>query len=271
MTDTQAPQVQQQNNKLLTAVAVSLVLGATAGYYMKDHNVFAKPGESGGSSVDEARVEEIVKKVIEDNPDLIMTSLQNMQKKAYEKNMKKAADGLKEHKDDLFKSKYSPVVGPKDAKITLVEFFDYHCGYCKKVAPAFKQALEENKDVKVIFKEFPILSPDSRKAAEAALAFNKLKPESYFAYHQALMDHRSAYTEEALLGYAKKLGVNGDALKKEMSADWVQKELADVADLAGKLGVQGTPGIIIGDELIPGAMEYDAMKFRIKAARELAK
>ena len=212
-----------------------------------------------------------VKKVIADNPELLMASLQSQQKVAYEKQMKKAAAGLKDHGEALREDADSPVVGPKDAKVTLIEFFDYHCGYCKKVTPAFEQALKENDDVRVIFKEFPILSEDSRLAAKASLAVSKLKPESYFEFHKLLMEHRSEYTEAAINGYAEKVGISADALKKEMAADWIEKELAEVADLAGKVGIQGTPGIIIGDELIPGAMEYEAMKFRIKAARELAK
>jgi protein-disulfide isomerase len=257
-----------QNNKVLFAVIVSLAIGAVAGVFMQKYDVFAKPGEAGG--VDESKVESIVKRVIDENPDLIMASLQNMQKKMYEKEMKKSAEGLKTYKEEIYNSKTSPVAGDKNAKVVLVEFFDYHCGYCKKVAPALKQALDENKDIKVIFKELPILSPDSRKAAQAALAVYKLKPEVYFGYHQLLMEHRGAYTDEKLAEMAEKLGVNEKSLKTEMNASWVEQELEATKDLAAKLGVQGTPGIIIGNELIPGAIDYEAMKFRIKAAEDLA-
>lgn len=268
MTEATNTTATSSNNKLLITAAVCLVLGAVGGTFMNSQGLLGKAGAAAG--VDEAKVEEIVKRVIEDNPDLLMSSLQNMQKKAYEKEMKKAAEGLKTYKDEIYTSEHSPVVGPKDAKVTLVEFFDYHCGYCKKVAPAFKQALEENPDVKVIFKEMPILSPDSRLAAQAALAVSKIKPDVYFAFHQLLMEHRAAYNESTLAELAGKVGVDAAALKKEMAAEWVEKELASVASLAEKIGVRGTPGIIIGNELIPGAMDYEAMKFRIKAARELA-
>jgi protein-disulfide isomerase len=256
--------------KIFCMLAI-LGVGGFLGYFLRGNAAMigqAEPTATAGISA--ASVEEIAKKVITDNPELIMESLNNLQKKSYENKMKQASEGLKTSQKELYADAHSPVAGAKDAVVTVVEFFDYHCGYCKKISPVMKQVLDENKDVNVIFKEYPILSPDSREASRASLAIYALAPEKYFEFHQLLMDYRGEYSAEKLAEFAGKVGVSADALKSEMAKEWVEKELQDVAALADKLGVQGTPAIVIGEELIPGAMEYKAMEFRIKAARDLA-
>ncbi len=269
-------QVRSQNNKAILAGVICAVVGTAGGYYINEHNLLAKPGESGksdGGSLSDAQkseVEDIVKDVISENPELLMASLKSMEKKMYEKQMAKAAEGLKNYKKELLEDKNSPVAGAKNAKVTIVEFFDYHCGYCKKVAPTMKRVLEEHDDVRIVFKEFPILSPDSHNAARAALAVYSLKPEKYFDFHQMLMEHRAEYSDATLQDFASKLGIDAEDLQKAMKSDAIEDELKQATDLAQKLGIQGTPAIIVGDELIPGAVEYDALEFRIKAAKNLA-
>lgn len=266
--------ISSQNNKALLVGAICILAGGVGGYYVNEHRLLAKPSDqaSASSSLNDtqrAEVEAIAKKVITDNPDLVMTSLQGMQEKMRQKQMEVAAKGLKEYKADLY-NENSPAAGAESPVVTVVEFFDYHCGYCKKVTPVIRDVLAKNKDVRVIFKEFPILSPDSRNASRAALAVWRLKPEKYFEYHQMMMDHRAEYSIPSLQDYASKIGVDGKDLEKEMNSDWVNKELEQVASLAQKLALQGTPAIIVGEELIPGAVDYDGLNFRITAARDLA-
>lgn len=256
---------QKKCNKTLMATIASLVIGLTGGYYINENNLLAKPGEAG--SGDDAAIEAVVKRVIADNPQLLADSLQSLQRKRYEEQAAKAKEGVSKFKDQIFGDENSPVVGDKDAKIAVVQFYDYHCGYCKKVAPTFQKLLDNHSDVKVIFKEFPILSEDSKSAARAALAISKLSPSKYFDFHQLLMGTQGAYSEDKLKELAGKVGVNGDELWKAMQEDWVSQQLQDVAELAGNLGVGGTPAIIVGNELIPGAIEYDALEAKVKALK----
>lgn len=268
MTDTNntsdsSESIHKNNNKTLLATIASLLVGLTGGYYINENNMLAKPN---GSSTD-TKVEAVVKRVIADNPQLLMDSLQSLQRKNYEKQMEQAKDGLSKYQKELKEDELSPFVGDKNAKVTVIEFYDYHCGYCKKVAPTFKKLVESYPDIKVIFKEFPILSPDSHSAARAALAVSKLNPSKYFTFHQMLMETQGAYSDDVLKKLAGKVDVNGEKLLAEMQKDWVTKQLQDVATLAGNLGIQGTPAIIVGNELIPGAIEYDALEAKVKALK----
>jgi protein-disulfide isomerase len=257
--------VRSQNNKTLTAVAVSLVLGLTGGYYINENNLLTKPS-AGGSS--DSEIEAVVKRVIAENPQMLMDSLQSLQKLNAEKQAIVAKEGVSKYKKELHEDVNSPVAGDTSAPHTVIMFFDYHCGYCKKVTPTIQKLLAEHKDVKVIFKEFPILSPDSHSAARAALAVSKIKPAAYFDFHRSLMETQGAYSDEVLQGLADKVGIKGDVLLKEMKEDWVATELQEVASLASKMGIQGTPALIVGNELIPGAIEYDALDAKVKASKE---
>jgi protein-disulfide isomerase len=255
------------SSKLVGVGAICLLLGGSLGYLGMQAGKSPLGGGAGGS-VDRDEVAQIVKQVINENPEVILQSLQNMQKRAYEQQRVTSAEGLKDHMDEIKASKTSPVVGAADAPITIVQFFDYHCGFCKRMTPVVKEVLEKHKDVKIVFKEFPILSEDSNLASRASIAVFTLAPAKYFDYHQALIAHQGEYTQAALNQYAEKVGISSADLEKAMQSDAVKKEIEQVAALARSIGVQGTPGIVIGEELIPGAMPFEDMDRRIKALRE---
>ncbi len=253
--------------------ALCLIVGIFGGIIYNDrdsslHN--SDVTENSSAVMDRDRVARIVRQVINENPEIIVESLQNLQKKAYEEKMAKAASSLKENMKALKEDEDSPFAGAADAPITIVEFFDYHCGFCKRMQPVISKLLEEHSDVKVVFKEYPILSADSQLAARASIAFSKLAGDKYFDYHTALIKHKGRYTQEKLNEYAEKLGVSADDLQAEMQKDWVAKELKQTADLADSLGIEGTPALIVGEELVPGAISYEALEFRIKALKSLA-
>lgn len=254
-------------NKLVGVGAICLLLGGSLGHLISK-NVSDPISAPGGMGMDKAAVAEVVKEVLNNNPQLIVDSLQNMQKKAYEEQMANAAKALKSNMKELKDTKHSPVVGKTDAAITVVEFFDYHCGYCKRMTPVMQQILEKHDDVNFVMKEFPILSEDSQLASRASLAISKLKPAKYLDYHQMLINHKGQYTQEKLNEYAGKVGVSGDELQKEMQADWVIKELESVKKLANDVGIQGTPALIIGEELVPGAVSFEDLERRINAIRD---
>ena len=145
-------------------------------------------------------------------------------------------------------------IGPADAKVTVVEFFDYRCGFCKRSA-SWATALPEKYDdqVRVVFKELPILSAESEKAALAALAAGK--QDKYIEMHMALMelDNGTGFGPDVIDAAAESVGVDVARMRADMKSVDVQKTVADSKSLARSLGISGTPNFIIGTELVPSA------------------
>jgi protein-disulfide isomerase len=256
----------ESNNNTVLVGLLSLVIGA-GGAYLLTQNMAGDAQFSPNAGLSRAEVMDIVRDTIADEPELIVESLQSMQRKAQEAEQREAAAKLGEKRDLLEESETSPVVGAKDPEVTVVEFFDYQCGYCKRITPVIAQALEEHKDVRVVFKEFPILSAGSRLAAQASLAVSRLKPEEYFNFHTRVIEHKGQYTQSVLEDIAKDFGIKAADLKKEMQADWVNQELNETKKLAQELGIRGTPALVVGEELVPGAVSYSALKELIEKER----
>lgn len=220
-----------------------------------------------GAAVTRAELPALVKETLMNNPEIIMEAVKKMREKQEAEGKKKAAEGLAKYKADLFSNAELPSVGPKDADVTVVEFFDYHCGYCKHMLPVVNQALAEDKKVRFVFVEFPILSEDSVTAARAAIAVNRIAKDKYFDFHQALMKSSSKFDEKMLLDAAKKLGIDSTKLKAEMAKPEITAMLDKNREIAGALNITGTPAIILGDEIAPGAVPYDTLKKMIAAVR----
>ena len=158
-----------------------------------------------------------------------------------------------------------PFVGNKDAEITVVEFFDYNCGYCKRAVPDIRAILEEDKNVKFVFKEMPILGPSSRTAAQYALAAHK--QGKYFDYHAKLMEHRGPKDEATLEKMAKDLDLNVDQMKVDANSEETNQAIEDSINLAGEIGIRGTPAFVIESELYRGYLGLEGLKAEIAKAR----
>ena len=158
------------------------------------------------------------------------------------------------------------VEGDPKAETTMVEFFDYRCPYCKAVVPRVDQVIAEDKGVRVVLIEFPVLGPDSVFASRAAIASSA--QGKYMAFHDAMMSHRGNLDQDTVLELAKKVGLDVERLKADMQAPEVEAMIQRHYELADKLGVTGTPAFVIGDELVPGAIDVETMKTKIKQARQ---
>ena len=134
-----------------------------------------------------------------------------------------------------------------------IEFFDYNCGYCKKAFGDVAKLVDKDKKVRLILKEFPILSKGSEEAAKVALAA-KMQGK-YWEFHRAMLESQGQANEASALRVAEKLGLDMPRLKKDMASAEVKKEIEDTRKLATKMGIQGTPHFIVGDRIIPGAPE----------------
>ena len=155
--------------------------------------------------------------------------------------------------------------GSSKPDVTLVEFFDYRCPYCKQVVPALDALLAKDKQLRFVYKEFPVLGPDSVHAARAALAAGK--QGKYEAMHRALMAIKGQLDEPAIMKVAASVGLDVERLKTDMAAPETDRALKANVKLAEALDIHGTPGFVIGDEIVPGAVGLDELKRLIEAAR----
>lgn len=204
----------------------------------------------------------VIKDYILANPQVLVQSLQTITGDAAQKPANGRMDAVP---DGLYNYPMTPFVGPKDAKLVVVEFFDYNCGFCKRVVPDLMKIVGEQPDVKFMFKELPILSAESEVAARYALAANK--QGKYMEYHSALMEHQGPVTQELLDQKAKDVGLDMTKLKADAEGADVKAALQKNVDLARELGVQGTPFFVIGKERVPGAIGYTRLKDLIEQER----
>lgn len=217
--------------------------------------------------VTQGEFKELLRKTLIDNPEIFMEVVEKMQASQNEETEKKAREGIVKYKKELFDNIDTPTIGPKDADVTIIEFFDYHCGYCKQALANITKLLDSDKKVKVVFKEYPILSEDSTYASKAAIAVYRIHKDKYFAFHTALFGLSGKITEAVVVREATKLGIDTEKLKAEIKKPEIDKIIADDRELGNNIGVRGTPAIIIGDQLFPGAVPLEVMQKAIAEYR----
>lgn len=212
-----------------------------------------------------AELETLIKDYIMNNPKVLMDSVNNMRTAEQKSQEDGAIQALKDNSDYLFKGPL-PDVGSKNADITIVEFFDYNCGYCKQGYEAVQQGLDNDKNLRFVFVDFPILSDASHLASRYALAAQK--QGKYFELHRELMKFKGPKTEESILGLAKTAGLDVEKLKVDVNSPDVEAAIKKNTELAQKLAITGTPAFIIGDQIIRGYIPYEGMKTMIADQRK---
>lgn len=220
------------------------------------------------AGMDKAAIEQIVRDYILANPEVIVDAMDNLRAKQRQAEAAKFGEKFSEYKTSLTDPDASPYAGDKNGDITVVEFFDYNCGYCKKALSDVQKIIENNNDVTFIFKEMPILSASSRLAAEWALAVYKVDPDKYFEYHVKLMSHAGQKDVKKLAEIAEEVGLDADAVREKANDPAVKAEIEENLRIARELGITGTPAFIIGDQLNPGYMGLERMQQMIEAARD---
>lgn len=211
----------------------------------------------------QAQIEEIIKSYILDNPEVVEQALINLSRDRQNAELSSVQDKIAEHRTALYEDTSDYSVGPDDAEVTVVEFFDYRCGFCKRSADLIAQIPEEyDGRVRVVFKELPILSDASGEAAMAAIAAGR--QGKYLEMHMALMADRSEFTSEDIDRVAESVGVNVDQMRAEMVMQDVQDQISRAVALADELGSPGTPAFFVGNTYIAGA-NMEGLKAAIEA------
>lgn len=219
-----------------------------------------------GGAIDEQAVKKIVRDTIMEEPKLIMESVQKFQEDMRKQQAQGATDALKDPalRAAVYDATNAGTVGPQDSKRVVVEFFDYNCPACKAQFKMLSEVLAKDKTVRVIFHEYPIFGPQSETNSRIGLAVARLAPEKYFGFHEKMMSMQGRAAEADALKFAKELGLDVEKVKAEAAKPEVQKIITDNHALGDKLQIQGTPTLVVGDEVIPHAVPAEELTAKLK-------
>lgn len=223
-------------------------------------------GPAAAQTADKKAIEEIVRQYILEHPEIIAEALERLQERERLAQEQAQRQALQQSAAMLYRNPMTPEHGNPNGDAVIVEFFDYQCGYCKRVFPAFMSVVESDKNLRVIWKELPILGPVSRFASRAAMA--SAEQGKYFDYHVALMSLRGRLTEKKVMETAKNVGLDMNRLIKDMGSAKIDRYLDETLQLAESLGINGTPAFLIGNQLVPGAISADQMRQIIAQTRK---
>lgn len=212
----------------------------------------------------EKKLGEMMKQFIMDNPDVIMKSVEQYQIEQQRKMQMGAEEALKESYE-YYINKDLPSAGNPDGDVTVVEYFDYNCGYCRRAFADIVDIIEQDKNVRVVFQDLPVLGTDSYNIAVLSMASHK--QGKYFEFHKAIMGHSGPQDMDTILGVAEKAGLDVEKLKEDMNDPEIETTLRKHAQMAQSIGINGTPGFIIGEKLFPGYIGLQGMEKEINAAR----
>lgn len=221
--------------------------------------------QEGSTALTREDVEAIVRDYIAEHPEVVVEALREYQRLAEAREEEAARAALAARASDLYDDPETPFAGNPEGDVVIVEFFDYRCGYCRRSAADLFALIEADPDVKVVFKEFPILGSASQLAARAALASRD--QGLYYQFHQALMSADIGFSEAEIMDVAGSVGLDTERLKADMQAPEVDAYLARIHQLARDLGVRGTPAFVIDGELFPGALDAGTFEQLVAASR----
>jgi len=216
-------------------------------------------GATAQQQPDRQAIESIIREYLLANPQLLVEMqevLETRQKDLVAAKQKKA---LEENRDAIFASANDIIFGDPDAKITVVEFFDYNCGFCQRAMADMTRLLETNKDIRFVLKEFPVLGEPSVNAHKASLAFAKQLPEKLPAFHMELLGLEGRKDGERAVQLAVAMGANEARLREDMEKPGIVDIIRETYNIADDLGISGTPSYVIGNEVVFGAVGYDQL------------
>lgn len=226
------------------------------------------------AALDDAQRKEfegVIRDYLLKNPEVIQEAIVELQKRQQAAEAGQRKQALTELKPLIFDSPRGVVVGNPNGDVTLVEFFDYNCGYCKRALGDLVDLVGSDKKLKVVLKEFPVLGPGSVEAARVAVAVRLTAPDKYFAFHQKLLSDRGQANKAKALDAAAEVGVNRAALEKALENPEIDASLQESLKIADALGIDGTPSYVLGDEVVVGAVGHDQLREAIAAVRKCGK
>jgi len=238
----------------LLFTVIVLAVGQTLPVWAESPSVPAQPA-----------LDQAIEQYIRSHPEVIEQAMQSLEGKRQRGEKLRIRQAIATHQEELLRDPVSPVSGNVNGDVTVIEFFDYRCGYCKRVASAVTQLQKDEPGVRVVYKDFPILGEVSVFGARAALAARE--QGKHQAFHEAMLASENELTQEEVLAIAQRVGLDVKKLESDLQAPEWQAAIDRNYALAKLLGISGTPGFVVGSEVYPGALELPGLKALVKQAR----
>jgi len=221
------------------------------------------------SDTQKGDIEAIIKNYLVSHPEVLEEAMTELNKRQAAEESQKHEASVSENASAIFNSPRGVVLGNKDGDVTFVEFFDYNCGYCKRAMADMLDLMKADPKLKVVLKEFPVLSPGSVEAAQVAVAVRMQDPagKKYLDFHQKLLGGRGPADKAHAMTAAKDAGVDMARLEKDLASPEVKATIEENFKLAEAMGMNGTPSYVIGKQVVVGAIGLDGLKEKIELAR----
>jgi protein-disulfide isomerase len=217
-------------------------------------------------------VTDLIRETLIRNPEIIQEALVELERRNTVAQAQAQRSAVTAEKARLVDPATSVIVGNPQGDVTLVEFMDYNCGFCKRAMEDVRVLAKDDPKLKIVIKDFPILGPDSVEASRVALAVrSQLQGQKYFDFHAKLMATKGRINAAKALEVAKESGVDVERARKEMDGPAVRAAIEDTVALGDRLGLTGTPAFILGDEVVFGAVGPGPLKVKIDAVRKCGK
>lgn len=217
-------------------------------------------------------VTELVRETLLKNPELIQEALMELEKRNQVAQVEAQKSALTAEKANLVDPASSVIAGNPQGDVTIVEFMDYNCGFCKRAMDDVRALAKDDPKLKIVIKDFPILGPDSVEASRVAIATkNQLQGQKYWDFHVKLMGTKGRINGAKAMEIAKESGADVERIRKDLDAPATRAAIEQTVALGDRLGLTGTPAFIVGDEIVFGAVGKDALKAKIEAVRKCGK
>ncbi|MEM6665475.1 MAG: DsbA family protein [Pseudomonadota bacterium] len=227
--------------------------------------VFMAPHTASAEDFSRDDIKSIVREYLLENPEVIREAIEELERRQNVAAQAQQRDAIVQLADDLARQPDALIAGNPDGDVTLVEFFDYNCGFCKRAHGDLKNLIESDPNLRVVLKEWPFLGPESIEAARVSLAVSR--QGNYFAFHDALLTGPGVADETRALQLAEALGYDMDQVRADMEDPAIMGRLEQNMQLGQAIGVNGTPAYVIGNDLLLGAMGFGALQEAVQNAR----
>jgi protein-disulfide isomerase len=227
---------------------------------------FAASAESFSDS-QRGEIETIIKNYLLAHPEVLEDATNELNKRKTEADEKKHQATIAENAETIYNSPRGVTLGNKDGDVTFVEFFDYNCGYCKRAMADMLDLLKNDPKLKVVLKEFPVLSEGSVEAARVAIAVRMQDPNKYLDFHQKLLGGRGPADKARAMAAAKDAGLDMARIEKDLASPEIKATINENVKLAEDMDMNGTPSYVIGKQIVIGAVGLDGLKEKIGIAR----
>ena len=247
-----------------------LAIGLTSGLIAASGSPADAHSDAGPMTAEQkAALEKVVHNYIMENPEIISDAIERLRAKQRLAEAQADKEKLVTNRAAIFEDADAPVGGNPKGDVTVVEFFDYRCGVCKRIHPIVDELVKTDSNIRRVYKEWPILGPASVLAARAVIASRQ--QGKYLPFHKAMMEANSNYSALEIMEMAKSVGIDTDRLKKDMAAPEVDKIISKNYSLADNLGLNGTPSFVIGNTLLRGGRDLESLRAVVAEARAAKK